>query len=158
MSLSEYDFSGSNKAIWFGDVHNNVTFTSVQSKSMDYVFQTDINVRGGEGSNWFLVGYSKRQNEAVNSIINDSILRYLDISALELDSLHKRLGEIQNYDEKDGIWARIIEAKGDSKNIGLALYESYFNEDKYYIDFILKYNHIRNKFEAFNDIDHASQI
>ncbi|ALV24245.1 autotransporter domain protein [Campylobacter iguaniorum] len=214
-SLSEYDFSGSNKAIWFGDVHNNVTFTSVQSKSMDdvydYVFQTDINVRGGgsvNGNNWFLVGYGKRQNEAANSIINDSILRYLDISTLELDSLHKRLGEIQNYDEKDGIWARIIGAKGeyndaninfnnkynmiqagydkrydndygdffsgfalsykdndmdykfgkgDSKNIGLALYESYFNEDKYYIDFILKYNHIRNKFEAFNDIGQTMQ-
>ena len=115
--LKNYDFDNSNpdKAIWFADTDKNVTFEGKEFSSLaniyNYTLELDTNMRdtdtSANGTNWYITGVDKKENEVPQTVIDDiSFLYEAAISRLELDTLHKRMGEIRNYENAQGVWFR----------------------------------------------------
>ena len=113
--LLNYDFDNKNpdKAIWFADTDQNVSFKGKTFSSLanvlDYTPIIETNKRdfSTNGTNWYITGLDKEENEVPQTVIDDlSFLYNAAISRLELDTLHKRMGEIRNYENTQGIWFR----------------------------------------------------
>ena len=115
--LKNYDFDNSNpdKAIWFADTDKNVTFEGKEFSSLaniyNYTLELDTNMRDDDisanGTNWYITGVEEKENEVPQTVMDDiSFLYEAAISRLELDTLHKRMGEIRNYENAQGVWFR----------------------------------------------------
>ena len=114
-NLKDYDFSDKQNGIWFSDSNNNVAFKGKESSSLSNVFNytpiidTDIkdSDTSANGTNWYITGVEEKENEVPQTVIDDiSFLYEAAISRLELDTLHKRMGEIRNYENAQGVWFR----------------------------------------------------
>ena len=115
-NLKDYDFSDKQNGIWFSDSNDNVTFEGKEFSSLSNVFaytpiiDTDIrdtDISETNGTNWYITGVEEKENEVPQAVIDDiSFLYEAAISRLELDTLHKRMGEIRNYENAQGVWFR----------------------------------------------------
>lgn len=115
--LVNHDFSNKeNSSIMIGASDKNVTFEGSEfsdiSNVYDYTLSIEENVQGEEEPEniWYVTGINKKEGEVVEKIEEDLTLNYMNaaLSRLELDTIHKRLGEIRDYTSEDGVWARIV--------------------------------------------------
>ena len=117
LGLSNYDFENKNpdKAIWFADTDKNVSFEGKEFSSLaniyNYTLELAENVKdtdiSADRTNWYITGVEEKENEVPQTVIDDiSFLYEAAISRLELDTLHKRMGEIRNYENAQGVWFR----------------------------------------------------
>lgn len=114
--LANHDFSDKkNASIIIASADKNVTFEGSKfsdiSNIYDYTLSLEENVNGEtEAENiWYVTGIKKDEGEVVERIETDLTLNYMNaaLARLELDTIHKRLGEIRDYNSENGIWARI---------------------------------------------------
>lgn len=114
-NLKNYDFTNRQNGIWFSDADNNITFEGKEFESLENVFNytpaIDTNIRDTDtsdnGTNWYITGLAEKENEVSQAVVDDiSFLYDAAISRLELDTLHKRMGEIRNYENAQGVWFR----------------------------------------------------
>ncbi|MEE0138044.1 autotransporter outer membrane beta-barrel domain-containing protein [Fusobacterium ulcerans] len=117
--LLNYEFTGPDKAIWIVDSDSNVLFKGEQLSDMSNLFNytpildTDVRVNDSSqnfGNDWYITGLKKKENEVTETIEDDMTLYYMDaaMARIEMDTLHKRLGDIRNYKEEVGTWARVL--------------------------------------------------
>ncbi|GAA6323444.1 hypothetical protein F350042L8_05420 [Fusobacterium ulcerans] len=105
-----------NNSILIANTDKNVTFEGKEfsdiSNVYDYKLMLEQNVKGETDSldNWYVTGINKKEGEVVEKVEEDLTLNYMNaaLSRLELDTIHKRLGEIRDYTSEDGVWARIV--------------------------------------------------
>lgn len=118
-NLLNYEFTGTGKAIWIADSDSNILFKGEQLSDMSNLFNytpiLDTNVRVNDdsqnfGNDWYITGIEKKENEVTETIEDDMILSYMDaaMARIEMDTIHKRLGDIRNYDAEEGVWARVL--------------------------------------------------
>lgn len=119
--LTNYNFN--NGAIHFAnDKSNKVTFEGGNISSISNIFNYNINVENGINGNfqdWFVTGLKKMEvGRATETIIDSAAFLYNSaIARLEIDSVHKRLGEIRDYEKSNGTWVRLKSAEMEySKN------------------------------------------
>ena len=119
--LNNYDFDNKNSdnAIWIADTNTNVIFEGEEFESIEniynYTLELDKNLRpdtnvSDNGNNWYITGLKKKENEVTETIEDDMTLYYMNaaMARIEMDTLHKRLGDIRNYKEEEGVWARVL--------------------------------------------------
>lgn len=119
-NLINYDFgSGIDEAILIGKTSSNVTlegskFSNVRN-IFDYTLELKTNIKEtanipDTANNWYVTGINKKEGEVIEKIETDLTLNYMNaaLSRLELDTIHKRLGEIRDYTSENGVWARIV--------------------------------------------------
>ena len=119
--LNNYDFDNKNSdsAIWIADTNTNIIFEGEEFESIEniynYTLELDKNLRpdannSDNGDNWYITGTEKKENEVTETIEDDMTLYYMNaaMARIEMDSLHKRLGDIRNYDAEEGVWARVL--------------------------------------------------
>lgn len=117
--LLNYEFTGPDKAIWIADSDSNVLFKGEQLSDMSNLFNytpildTDVRVNDSSqnfGNDWYITGLKKKENEVTETIEDDMTLYYMNaaMARIEMDTLHKRLGDIRNYDTEEGVWARVL--------------------------------------------------
>lgn len=122
--LVNHNFSDKeNSSIMIAASNKNVTFEGSEfsdiSNIYNYTLSIEENVhRDGENNkenenNWYVTGISKKEGEVVEKVEEDLTLNYMNaaLSRLELDTIHKRLGEIRDYTSENGVWARIVSGK-----------------------------------------------
>ena len=120
--LANYDFGNKNpdKAIWIADADENITFEGKKFESVknvfDYTLELDSNLENNNtsanGNNWYVTGVKKSDSDVTNMIEDNlSYLYNAGLSRLELDTLHKRMGEIRNYENAHGVWFRTSAGK-----------------------------------------------
>lgn len=120
--LANYDFGNKNpdKAIWIADADENITFEGKKFESVknvfDYTLELDSNLENNNtsanGNNWYVTGVKKSDSDVTNMIEDNlSYLYNAGLSRLELDTLHKRMGEIKNYENAYGVWFRTSAGK-----------------------------------------------
>ena len=105
-----------NNSILIANTDKNVTFEGKEfsdiSNVYDYKLMLEQNVKGETDSldNWYVTGINKKEGEVVEKIEEDLTLNYMNaaLSRLEVDTIHKRLGEIRDYTSENGVWARIV--------------------------------------------------
>lgn len=114
-NLKDYDFSDKQNGIWFSDSNDNVAFKGKEFSSLSNVFNytpiIDTDIKNSDtsanGTNWYITGVEEKENEVPQAVIDDiSFLYEAAILRLELDTLHKRMGEIRNYENAQGVWFR----------------------------------------------------
>lgn len=109
--LTNYNFN--NGALHFAnDKSGEVTFQGGNISNISNVFNYNLKVENGVNGNkedWFVTGLEKTEiGETTKTIIDSAAFLYSSaISRAELDSIHKRLGEIRNYEKENGIWLRL---------------------------------------------------
>lgn len=115
--LVNHDFSDKeNSSIMIGASDKNVTFEGKEfsdiSNVYDYTLSIEENVHGEEETEniWYVTGINKKEGEVVEKVEEDLTLNYMNaaLSRLEVDTIHKRLGEIRDYTSENGVWARIV--------------------------------------------------
>ena len=122
--LVNHNFSDKeNSSIMIAASDKNVTFEGSEfsdiSNIYNYTLSIEENVHGdGENNkenenNWYVTGISKKEGEVVEKVEEDLTLNYMNaaLSRLELDTIHKRLGEIRDYTSENGVWVRIVSGK-----------------------------------------------
>ncbi|MDH6458714.1 outer membrane autotransporter protein [Fusobacterium sp. PH5-7] len=105
-----------NNSILIANTDKNIKFEGSEfsdiSNVYDYKLVLEQNVKGETDSldNWYVTGINKKEGEVVEKVEEDLTLNYMNaaLSRLELDTIHKRLGEIRDYTSEDGVWARIV--------------------------------------------------
>ena len=125
-SVLSHNFT--NSPIYFADVDSNISFKSTTSfEQLGYLYDYKVELNSDKknslnGENWYIEGIKKVNdsngedssssnvsvNKTTKKIQDFTALRYTDISTihLEVDTLYKRLGEIREYKEKQGVWFR----------------------------------------------------
>lgn len=134
--LNNYDFDNKNpdNAIWIADTNTNVIFEGEEFESIENIYnyapELDKNLRpginnSGNGNNWYITGLKKKENEVTETIEDDMTLYYMNaaMARIEMDTLHKRLGDIRNYDAEEGVWARVLSGQMEYDKSG------YFKND-----------------------------
>ncbi|WP_279117801.1 autotransporter outer membrane beta-barrel domain-containing protein [Fusobacterium varium] len=119
--LNNYDFDNKNpdNAIWIADANTNIIFEGEKFESIENIYnytpELDKNLRpdinnSDNGNNWYITGIEKKENEVTETIEDDMTLYYMNaaMARIEMDTLHKRLGDIRNYKEEEGTWARVL--------------------------------------------------
>lgn len=105
-----------NNSILIANTDKNIKFEGSEfsdiSNVYDYKLVLEQNVKGETDSldNWYVTGINKKEGEVIEKVEEDLTLNYMNaaLSRLELDTIHKRLGEIRDYTSEDGVWARIV--------------------------------------------------
>ena len=124
-NLKDYDFSNKQNGIWFSDANNNITFEGKEFSNLENllnytpIIDTDIRGTSTNGTNWYITGVEEKENEVPQAVVDDVAFLYdAAISRVELDTLHKRMGEIRNYEDAKGVWFRSAagELKSDVAN------------------------------------------
>lgn len=115
-NLVNYNFGdGVDKAILIGKTSNNITlegnkFSDI-SNIYDYTLELKTNVKetSDTDKNWYVTGIKQQEGEVIENIETDLSLNYMNaaVSRSELDTIHKRLGEIRDYTSDNGIWFRM---------------------------------------------------
>ncbi|WP_407436593.1 autotransporter outer membrane beta-barrel domain-containing protein [Lelliottia sp.] len=104
--------------IWIADAANNVSFKAYDKIDInneyvyDYKPMLRSDIKGGDpasqyGTNWYLTGIDKKLSAASNTAMANASVNYMTATArLEIDSLNKRLGELRNDQQENGVWMR----------------------------------------------------
>jgi len=95
-----------------GEADKKVTFEGQTIDSLENLYEYDIYLEGvdkGELNDWYISGYKEGEETEVVESVEDDLSIYMMNSILarqDIDSLHKRLGDIRAYKEESGVWAR----------------------------------------------------
>ncbi|QCA20276.1 autotransporter outer membrane beta-barrel domain-containing protein [Citrobacter freundii] len=104
--------------IWVADAASNVTFEAYDKVDItnEYVYDYKpllrSDIREGDpqsqyGTNWYITGVSTKASAGSNTVIANAGLNYAMATArLEIDSLNKRLGELRQDQQQNGLWIR----------------------------------------------------
>ena len=112
--LVNHNFSDKeNSSIKIASADKNVTFEGTKftdtASIYDYVLSLEENIKGeaGEKNTWYVTGVEKQEGEVIKNIETAITLNYMSAvsSRSELNSVHKRLGEIHNGTSENGTWA-----------------------------------------------------
>lgn len=110
LNIINHDFSQNSFLI--GEADNKVKFEGTQFKSLENLYDYEIILKDEEKQNdmndWYVSGYKDEENEVVKSVEDDLSLYMMNsiLARQELDSLHKRLGDIRGLKDEAGVWAR----------------------------------------------------
>ena len=111
--LVNHNFSDKeNSSIKIASADKNVTFEGTKftdtASIYDYVLSLEENIKGeaGEKNTWYVTGVEKQEGEVIKNIETAITLNYMSAvsSRSELNSVHKRLGEIHNGTSENGTW------------------------------------------------------
>ena len=110
--LTHHNFA--DEAILIADADKNINFEGKAFTELgnvyDYtpILDTNLRAEGENGNNWYITGIKNEKSQEVEAIEDFSGIRYMDVAMarLELDTLHKRLGDIRNYNTDEGVWIR----------------------------------------------------
>ncbi|EPQ6909962.1 autotransporter outer membrane beta-barrel domain-containing protein, partial [Citrobacter freundii] len=114
--------------IWVADAASNVTFEAYDKVDItnEYVYDYKpllrSDIREGDpasqyGTNWYITGVSTKASAASNTAIANAGLNYAAATArLEIDSLNKRLGELRQNQQQNGLWIRYKGGEMESDN------------------------------------------
>ena len=112
--LVNHNFSDKeSSSIKIASADKNVTFEGTKftdtASIYDYVLSLEENIKGeaGEKNTWYVTGVEKQEGEVIKNIETAITLNYMSAvsSRSELNSVHKRLGEIHNGTSENGTWA-----------------------------------------------------
>ncbi|WFW91528.1 autotransporter outer membrane beta-barrel domain-containing protein [Citrobacter freundii] len=114
--------------IWVADAASNVTFAAYDKIDItnEYVYDYKpllrSDIREGDpvsqyGTNWYITGVSTKASAGSNTAIANAGLNYAAATArLEIDSLNKRLGELRQNQQQNGLWIRYKGGEMESDN------------------------------------------
>ena len=114
VGLVKHNFSDiENSSIMIASADKNVTFEGTKftdtASIYDYVLSLEENIKGEAGKKniWYVTGVEKQEGEVIKNIETAITLNYMSAvsSRSELNSVHKRLGEIHNGTSENGTWA-----------------------------------------------------
>ncbi|MHD0316039.1 autotransporter outer membrane beta-barrel domain-containing protein [Fusobacterium sp. THCT1E2] len=114
VGLVKHNFSDiENSSIMIASADKNVTFEGTKFTDIasiyDYVLSLEENIKGEAGKKniWYVTGVEKQEGEVIKNIETAITLNYMSAvsSRSELNSVHKRLGEIHNGTSENGTWA-----------------------------------------------------
>ncbi len=104
--------------LWVADAANNVKFKAYDNIDItnEYVYDYKpllrSDIREGDpasqyGTNWYITGVSTKASAGSHTAIANASVNYAAATArLEIDSLNKRLGELRNDQQENGLWMR----------------------------------------------------
>lgn len=114
--------------IWVADAANNVNFVAYDKIDItnEYVYDYKpllrSDIREGDpnsqyGTNWYITGISTKASAGSNTAIANASINYTAATArLEIDNLNKRLGELRNNQQENGLWLRYKGGEIESQN------------------------------------------
>lgn len=114
--------------IWVADAASNVMFEAYDKIDItnEYVYDYKpllrSDIREGDpvsqyGTNWYITGVSTKASAGSNTAIANAGLNYAVATArLEIDSLNKRLGELRQNQQQNGLWIRYKGGEMESDN------------------------------------------
>ncbi|HFR4112537.1 TPA: autotransporter outer membrane beta-barrel domain-containing protein [Yersinia enterocolitica] len=114
--------------IWVADAVNNVSFKAYDQIDINNEYVYDYkpiirsDVREGDplstyGTNWYISGIDKKLSAASDTVLANAGVNYATATArLEVDSLNKRLGELRNDQQENGVWLRYKGGEMKSKD------------------------------------------
>ena len=114
VGLVKHNFSDKeSSSIKIASADKNATFEGTKftdtASIYDYVLSLEENIKGeaGEKNTWYVTGVEKQEGEVIKNIETAITLNYMSAvsSRSELNSVHKRLGEIHNGTSENGAWA-----------------------------------------------------
>ena len=126
-NMKEHNFI--DKPIHFANVSSNTIFKGYALENPGYIYKYTPVIEAKENitidnleerdfsenwNNWYITGIkSESLTKPVEKILDFANVRYMDaaLMRLELDTLHKRLGDIKNYNETSGVWFRTSAGK-----------------------------------------------
>lgn len=145
--LINYNFN--NGALHFAnDKSGEVTFQGGNISNISNVFNYNLKVENGVNGNkedWFVTGLEKTEiGETTKTIIDSAAFLYSSaISRAELDSIHKRLGEIRNYEKENGVWLRLKSGETEYNKNSINKFKNNYNMLQ--VGYDKKYNLTGNK-------------
>lgn len=110
--------TGLKEDIWIADAASNINFKVYDKIDIgndyvyDYIPLLRSDIRNGDpasnyGVNWYLTGVQAKASRASETAIANTALNYaMATSRIEIDSLNKRLGELRNDQQDNGLWVR----------------------------------------------------
>ncbi|HDL8433726.1 autotransporter outer membrane beta-barrel domain-containing protein [Yersinia enterocolitica] len=114
--------------IWVADAASNVSFKSYDQIDVNNEYVYDYkpiirsDIRDGDplsqyGTNWYISGIDKKLSAVSDTVLANAGVNYGTATArLEIDSLNKRLGELRNDQQENGIWLRYKGGEMKSKD------------------------------------------
>ncbi|OFL94144.1 autotransporter outer membrane beta-barrel domain-containing protein [Fusobacterium sp. HMSC073F01] len=129
--LTSYDFN--NGAIHFAnDKSGEVTFEGGNVSNISNVFNYNVKVENGTNGNkedWFVTGIEKTEiGETTKTIIDSAAFLYNSaVARMEVDSIHKRLGEIRNYEKNNGVWVRLLSGEMEYDKSSINRFKNDYN-------------------------------
>ena len=129
--LTSYDFN--NGAIHFAnDKSGEVTFEGGNVSNISNVFNYNVKVENGTNGNkedWFVTGIEKTEiGETTKTIIDSATFLYNSaVARMEVDSIHKRLGEIRNYEKNNGVWVRLLSGEMEYHKSSINRFKNDYN-------------------------------
>lgn len=145
--LNSYNFN--NGAIHFAnDKSGKITFEGGNISNISNIFNYNIKIENGTNGNkedWFVTGIEKTEiGETTKTIIDSAAFLYSSaISRSELDSIHKRLGEIRSYEKENGIWLRLKSGEIEYEKNSINKFKNNYNMLQ--VGYDKKYNLTENK-------------
>lgn len=117
-ALNVNKFSDLSEDIWVADAANNVSFKAYGQIDItnEYVYDYKpilrSDIKDGDpqsqfGTNWYITGVDKKLSAGSDTAMANASVNYTTATArLEIDSLNKRLGELRNDQQENGVWLR----------------------------------------------------
>ncbi|CRY35827.1 putative autotransporter protein [Yersinia enterocolitica] len=114
--------------IWVADAASNVSFKADDQIDVNNEYVYDYkpiirsDIRDGDplsqyGTNWYISGIDKKLSAVSDTVLANAGVNYGTATArLEIDSLNKRLGELRNDQQENGIWLRYKGGEMKSKD------------------------------------------
>lgn len=114
--------------IWVADAASNVSFKAYDQIDVNNEYVYDYkpiirsDIRDGDplsqyGTNWYISGIDKKLSAVSDTVLANAGVNYATATArLEIDSLNKRLGELRNDQQENGIWLRYKGGEMKSKD------------------------------------------
>ncbi|HDM8290943.1 TPA: autotransporter outer membrane beta-barrel domain-containing protein [Yersinia enterocolitica] len=114
--------------IWVADAASNVSFKADDQIDVNNEYVYDYkpiirsDIRDGDplsqyGTNWYISGIDKKLSAVSDTVLANAGVNYATATArLEIDSLNKRLGELRNDQQENGIWLRYKGGEMKSKD------------------------------------------
>lgn len=129
--LTSYDFN--NGAIHFAnDKSGEVTFEGGNVSNISNIFNYNVKVENGINGNkedWFVTGIEETEiGETTKTIIDSAAFLYNSaVARMEVDSIHKRLGEIRNYEKNNGVWVRLLSGEMEYDKSSINRFKNDYN-------------------------------
>lgn len=127
-ALNANKFADLSEDIWVADAANNITFKPYEQIDItnEYVYDYKpilrSDIKPGDpasqyGTNWYITKIDKQLSAPSHTVMANASLNYATATArLEIDSLNKRLGELRNDQQENGLWLRYKGGEMKSKH------------------------------------------
>lgn len=148
-ALNVNKFADLSEDIWVADAANNISFKAYDQidANNEYVYDYKpilrSDIKDGDpasqyGTNWYITSVEKKLSAGGDTAMANAGVNYATATArIEIDSLNKRLGELRNDQQENGLWLRYKggEMKSDEGSYFKNRYNfyqlGYDNKDEY---------------------------